>query len=776
MIPGSENFASRPVDPEVLRRSLPAKLKVHSVTQEQIDALDPLTYEVVRHRLWSVTDEMGETLKRMSGSPIVTDANDFDFTINDEVGQQVQVGLYNTMLVGAIDLALSWTLLHRSDNPGIEEGDMFLCNDPWVGGGLHQNDALVFQPIFHDGQLFAWTTAICHEPDLGGSVIGSSPIGNVDVFSESLPTPPIKVVRKGELQRDVLDVWTRRSRVPMIVGLDLRAKVAANNIGRKRMLAVIEQYGADVVKAVMKRMMNDAEYRLRAKLRASPDGTWTATGFQDQAYAGDRALHRTVLTMTKKDDHLTFDFAGTDPQAGVISCTYGGCRGGIMLAFLPILAGDIPWSAGGLMRCFDIVTPEGTLNNATFPAAINRAPLGTGWIIGNLVAQCLSQMLDQSIELRKNVQASCCGTYNFACVAGMDERQHTPTPYLNVVMESVAGGYGARPARDGISTGGNFCIPMGRVPDAEISELLYPMLMLWRREERDSGGPGRQRGGASCAIAITPHGTSLPAHVVLASSGKATAQNPGLAGGYPGNLGYDVIVHGAGIIDSFKSGRIPTSLNDLPGSAEVTQCFAQSVLAPGDLLYLNCQGGGGYGDPLLRVPQAVAGDVADGLVSLDAAHTVYGVILDRTGAPDQAATSARREELRTDRRAAARAPANLPDLRHHSHGHALDDNLVMATGDEAIVACRHCGQQLSDDANHLHLASLSGDSRSAGPGVRVSPEFFIDEAVYLHQYFCPSCFTAVHTGIGPKDAFFSVGGFALADLASPRLVSRFECS
>src|SRR6195952_1078923 len=148
-VPGSERFSSRPIDPHALAAQLPASLQTHTVSQEQVDGLDPLTYEVVRHRLWSVTDEMGEALKRMSGSPIVTDANDFDFAISDELGQEVQVGLYNTMLVGAVDLAIYWTLQHRATNPGIAEGDMLLTNDPWVGGGLHQNDTMVFQPVFH---------------------------------------------------------------------------------------------------------------------------------------------------------------------------------------------------------------------------------------------------------------------------------------------------------------------------------------------------------------------------------------------------------------------------------------------------------------------------------------------------------------------------------------------------------------------------------------------------------------------------------------------------
>ena len=330
-IPGSEAFSSRPVDPEELRRSLPSALSTHTVSQEQVDGLDPLTYEVIRHRLWSITDEMGEALKRMSGSPIVTDANDFDFALCDELGQEVQVGLYNTMLVGAVDLAIYWTLRNRAANPGIAEGDMFLCNDPWVGGGLHQNDVIVYQPVFHDGQLFAWTSAVAHQPDLGGVGLGSFSPAAQDVFSESLPTPPVKVVRDGQLQRDVADLWVRRSRVPMLIALDLRAKIGANNVGGERIHALIDQYGADTVKAVMKRMMDDAESRLRGKLASLPDGRWSATGYQDQSHEGDRGLHKITVTMTKTGDHLTFDFTGTDPQAGVINCTYAGMRGGVML-------------------------------------------------------------------------------------------------------------------------------------------------------------------------------------------------------------------------------------------------------------------------------------------------------------------------------------------------------------------------------------------------------------------------------------------------------------
>ncbi|TSE01517.1 hydantoinase B/oxoprolinase family protein [Skermania sp. ID1734] len=752
-IPGSEVFASRPIDPDELTSTLPPSLPVHTVTQDQIDSIDPLTYEVVRHRLWSVTEEMGEALKRMSGSPIVTDANDFDFAISDEVGQEVQVGLYNTMLVGAVDLAIYWTLQHRATNPGIAEGDMFLCNDPWVGGGLHQNDVIVYQPIFYDGKLFGWTSALCHEPDLGGVGLGSFSPAAQDVFSESLPTPPVKVVRDGVLQSDVADLWVRRSRVPMLVGLDLRAKIGANTVGRNRLLAVIEQYGADTVKAVMKRMMSDAEQRLRGKLTTLPDGTWKATGYQDQSHAGDRGLHKITVAMTKKDDHLTFDFTGTDKQAGVINCTYAGMRGGVMLALLPILAGDIPWSAGGLMRCFDLISEPGTINNATFPAAVSRGPIGPAWLTGTLIAECLSQMLDRSVDLGKNVQAACCGTWDTAVLAGLDERHEQPVPFLNVMMEPMAGGYGARPTADGMDTGGLFCIPMGRVPDTEMTEFLYPLLTLWRREEPDSGGPGRQRGGVSASIAVTPYGTSLPMGLVLASAGKAVSQNNGLAGGYPGNTGVEILARNTDVREQFRRGEIPGALDELGGARELGACYAESYVAPGEVLYMHWQGGGGYGDPLLRDPHAVADDVREGKVSIGGADSVYGVVL-ADGSVDDAATTRRREQLRSDRRErSGHLPADAPTL-DLSRARRLDDNIAEVTvGDTRVIACAHCGRLLGDERNDaaLQLARFDGPSSAAGPQVTSDPSEYVDAPVVFRQLCCPGCWTALYSAIVPAD-------------------------
>jgi N-methylhydantoinase B len=745
-VPGSEVFQSRPIDPEQFKRELPPSLQVHDVTHEQIDALDPLTYEVVRHRLWSVTDEMGEALKRMSGSPIVIDANDFDFAISDELGQEVQVGLYNTMLVGAVDLAIYWTLQHRE----VREGDMFLCNDPWVGGGLHQSDVSVFQPIFHEGQLFGWTSAVCHEPDLGGVGLGSFAVDAQDVFSESVPTPPVRVVRDFELQDDIADLWVRRSRVPLLVGLDLRAQIGASNVGRERLLAVIDQYGADTVKAVMKRMMADAEVRLRTKLKSCPEGTWHATGYQDQSGAGNRGLHKITVAMTNRDGQLTLDFRGTDPQAGVINCTYAGMRGGVMLALLPILAADIPWSAGGLMRCFDLISEEGTLNNATFPAAVARGPIGPAWMTGSLVAECLSQMLDQSLTLGENVQASCCGTHDAALVAGLDTRGDYPTPFINVMMEVMAGGYGGRPDADGMDSGGLACIPMGRIPDVEMTEFLYPVLSLWRREEPDTGGPGRHRGGVSGSTALIPHGSQLPFGVMQATSGKAVSQNNGLSGGYPGNSARSVIARNASVAASFAAGKVPVYLEDLGDALQLQQCYENTGMGPDDVFFLQWQGGGGYGDPLNRDPESVALDHREGRVTDLGASDHYGVVLDSDENIDVEATRELRERIRRERqkRSSHSGDARVLDV---TAGRRLNDNLVEVTVDGSRhVACSSCGRQLADEESAtLDVARYEGPSADAGPQITSAPENYVDAPIVFRQLCCPGCWTALYSGVVP---------------------------
>src|SRR5579875_2763913 len=429
-IPGSEIFAYKGNPPEVVRAKAAPYVNFHEVSASEAAHVDPLSFEVIRHRLWMATEEMGDAIKRMSGSIVVTDANDFNFALMDEVGDLVQIGPYNAGLAIALDRAVKWTLEYRAENPGIEEGDMFLCNDPWVGGGMHQNDVAVYAPLFWEGRLFGWTSASSHQLDLGGVAPGSWTPRATSVFWESLPTPPVKIVRGYRLQRDVEDVYLRRSRIPRLVALDLRAQIGANNFAHEQLRALIRKYGPDAVKAVMKRQMADTERRLRAKLCELPDGTWRSVAYQEEAREGDRGVYKVALTLTKRRDHMTFDFRGTDRQVeGLINCTYNGLQGGVIWGIMPVLCGDIPWSPAGVMRCFDIISEPGTLNNANFPAGISQASVASGWSTMNATIECLSRMLDTNPERRETVIAGCEGTVAITVFAGVNQYK---SPFVEI--------------------------------------------------------------------------------------------------------------------------------------------------------------------------------------------------------------------------------------------------------------------------------------------------------------------------------------------------------
>ncbi|MER5915257.1 hydantoinase B/oxoprolinase family protein [Streptomyces sp. NPDC001982] len=650
-VPGSEAFASRRITPrDEIRALLPADLRVHELPAEEVH-LDPLTYEVVRHRLWATTERMGQALSRMSGSLVVTDCNDIGVAITDELGDIVQIGPFALSLATSVDLAIRWILKHRSAQ-GIRDGDMFLCNDPWVGGATHQNDVAIIQPVFHDGKLFAWTAAIAHQVDLGGASPGSWTPRAHDVFMESLPTPPVRIVRDFEIQDDVADVYLRRSRMPKLVALDLRAKIGANRVGRERLLELADRYGADVVKAAMARQMDDAESKLRAKLERIPDGTWSAASHQEQSGTGDRGVHSVRLAITKTGTDLHFDFTGTSPQSGMINCPYPGMHGSLIAGVILNLCGDIPWATGGLWRCIRVTSQPGTLNNAEFPSAVGKASVAAGMATINAVEECLSLMTDTSDELHHDhTSAKGCGAWDLCVLAGMDQYGF---PFATMLTDAMGAGLGADATHDGVDSGGIVSMPMGRMPDVEMMEFSAPLLYLWRREETDSGGPGLYRGGVTASLAIVPHDTEVPMAQVVSGSGKTVAQNTGIAGGYPGNSQCDIAVRGADVRNAFQAGRIPATVEEMGGTAEVLGCEEELILGPGDVHVMCWQGGGGYGDPLLRDAYKVAEDIAELMVSPETARDIYGVVLEGTDV-DEAATAARRAEIKDRRRMTAAA-------------------------------------------------------------------------------------------------------------------------
>ena len=748
-VAGSEKFVST-LTPTSELRSRITGVRLHDVAPDDVSALDPLTYEVVRHRIAAITEDMGDALKRMSGSVVVTDCNDFGTLILDEGGDSVQMGLFNTQLAAAVDLAVKWTLENRALNPGIREGDMFFCNDPWVGGGLHQNDASVIAPLFHEGELFCWTGAVAHQVDLGGVSPGSWSVEGMDVFWESIPIPPLKMVEGGIIRSDVEDSYLRRSRVPKLVALDLRAKIGSNNVAHEQLRRLIDKYGATTVKAVMRRMMDDAEARVGKKLVDLPDGTWRAVAHQDGARAGDRDVHKIVLSMTKRDDELIFDFTGTDEQVpGISNCTFAGLRGGIMPVLLTMLCGDIPWSPGGVNRRIKIISEPGTLNNCTFPAGIGKASVASAWATQNAVSECVGSMLAASEEHRKSAMAVGCGTWDLTLLAGVDQRG---SGFATMLCDAMAGGMGARVDADGVDTGGGNPIAMGRVADAEMNEFAFPILYLWRREEPDSGGAGRFRGGLGGSSCFVPHDSPIGGvHLVLSATGKALPQAPGLSGGYPANTQYDVLVRGTEIAEMLRSGRMPAELEELGGDLQVMPAHRETDLSGTDVYYTHWQGGGGYGDPLLRDPGAVAADLERRRVTAGAAESLYGVVLSADGSVDEEGTSERRRALFEERTGGR--PDVSPDrfATGKVDGLPVDDNVLLR--EDGTTACRHCEAALGDTSTGTLSRGVVRErpSPEAGPSVHAAPETFTDRPIVLRQTFCPSCHVVLATEIVPSD-------------------------
>ncbi|MDP2663351.1 MAG: hydantoinase B/oxoprolinase family protein, partial [Dehalococcoidia bacterium] len=412
--------------------------------------IDPITFEVLRHRLWAINDEAGSTIKRISGSPIATEAYDFNTGILNAQGDMLIIGVYITTHASVQDIIIKNILKDYAENPGIGEDDMFITNDPYYGA-LHQSDVTLVAPIHWKGELVAWCGCTIHQIDVGGPVPGSFAVGAHSIYEEPPPIPPMKIVEGGVLRRDLEREYLRRSRTPALVGLDLRAQIAANNVAKTRTLQLIESYGIDTVRAVMDRMMDYVAARFRDRLKELPDGIWKHVSFVEHDGLEDK-VYPCWLTATKSGDRLTLDFTEAAAQApALINGCYSGLRGGIMSSVLPMLCYDMPWSPAGLWRAIDLKTKKGTMVDAEWPAGVSMAPISACWAARVAVNVCLGKMLAASDTLRDHAMASWQGAWPGQNLAGINQRGE---PFGTMILDSMAGGSGARTWKDGVDTGG----------------------------------------------------------------------------------------------------------------------------------------------------------------------------------------------------------------------------------------------------------------------------------------------------------------------------------
>ncbi len=743
-VAGAERFYS-PGDAAHGLRPSPA-LALHRVDPEL--PVDLVTFEVVSHRLWQICDEMGATLRKVSGSPVATEAADFATMIADENGAGVYMGPYVLNHAVVLEDIIAWTLIHRADNPGIAGNDMFLCNDPWVGAA-HQNDVAIYAPLFLNGELFAWTGTTIHQVDVGGPSPGSFAIGAEDVFGEGPPLPPVKLIRDGVLQSDIEDLYLRRSRQPAMLALDLRAQIAANNVAQSRLCALTGKFGADAVKAVMKAVMDRTEKALRDRLGELPDGTWRHVDNIEVAGAGDRGVYQVRCAMSKRDSELHFDFTGTDPQVGMINGASGSATAGVMAALLPMLAGDQTWASGAIRRLVRLTNPRGTLINAKYPAACSIASTSAICAVHNCAQATVAKMLCAHPEHRRRVLAGGGGSWPAMQVMGRDRHGRA---FVTQLQEATAMGFGARSWADGVNTAGPYAIPAARNANVETTELVWPMLVLYRREVADTGGAGRWRGGLGGNFAFVLHGTCEEVVHVSAAACVAFPGHGGLSGGCPGSACRYLMLRDSDVNALLARGRVPTRLEELSGQVELLGPKSETRQGRDDVYEITFYGGAGYGDPIDRPGEAVVADLRRNAVSRHAARAVYGVVLDpETGEVDPVATALRKDAIRRERLGGA-APRNaVLDIRaQHSGecGTAISEYVAVRKG---RYVCIKCGHHLCDDGENykLHLAVRDFPITELSPLNR-DPSEYVEDDIVGRAFSCPGCATQMDVEVSDR--------------------------
>jgi N-methylhydantoinase B len=689
--------------------------------------IDPITFEVLRHRLSTIVDEGAAVMRNISGSPSVAQSNDCNVALLTTGGEGVIIGRMIASHGMSCIQTTKYVLDKYQDNPGIGSGDMFFTNHPYIGTP-HQTCGVMVAPIFVGDRIIAWSGAGIHFGDVGGTVPGQVSIGARSIWDEAMPMPPIKIVDGGVLRRDIEDDFLTRSRTRIQNAVDLKAMIGANNAIARRIQGLVQRYGAETVIEALDRIIATSELKLRSILRAVPNGTWSCENFIDY-YDEDRLkIYACRLTLTKTSEELAFDFSNSSKQApAVINSSFPATEGYLLRAMLGIFGFAITSCPAAIQRVVRIKTAEGTISHCAWPAGVSKGTTSVTQSIWQVATHCLSQMLLGSNEHRDRAVAVSRGNLTLLDLLGIDQYGD---PFAAVLQEcSLAAGSGAGPVKDGIDTGG-VTEPEVSIPNVENNEFRYPVLYLYRRQRADSGGPGKLRGGVGMNMAFTPHKVDEIPNVMIHTHGVSSPSALGLAGGHPGVTNYLSIKRNSNIEAVFRHGRIPGELTELEGdTVERPPPFIYTRLGKGDIFECGGGGGGGYGDPIDRAPERVLLDVQKGLVSREGARAGYGVVIDTDmSAFDSAETLAARNAIRDARQ---RADRNAPRRS------LTPDHIASDQGSSAL--CR-CGKIAVSHGLPARDTAYEAEVFTSGQTVRTSP-------YVIRESFCPTCWSVVDTRV-----------------------------
>jgi N-methylhydantoinase B len=684
-----------------------------------------VSFEVIRNRLVAITEEMRIALQSVSGSPTVTEASDFFTGLFLPDGSVASMGFqvaFQAPVCGTV-------IRHINGKPELKvrDGDMFVGNDPFIGA-LHQNDVQMLGPIYAEGRIIAWAGVEAHETDVGGMDFASWCPKAKNVYQEGMRIPCVKLVDGGEVREDVLEMILTASRLPDQLGLDIRAFMATVNVARSRIGDLVARYGAEVLQQVMQRMIESSETKMRARLAELPDGEFHACDFLEHD-GHENVLYKIDVRVKKEGDSLRLDYSGSSRQApGFINCTRAGLNGAVAGSVFPTLGYDLQWNQGALAPV-EIIAPDGLLCTAQFPAPVGSATVETIWVVSNATMLALNKILAASPKYAHRAQGvndGAMATFNLGGVNQYGE------PFGLHLMDPIAGGGSAWPAKDGVNAGGPITSPVSCIADAERNEQVSPLFYLHRRLARDTAGAGKHRGGLSAEVALTLGGIER-AEALIMTHGAEMPNTQGLCGGWPGSTVRQRMGRNA-VKDGLPQEGQWQLFGPKPGLTPMTNR---------DVFAVTWQGGGGYGDPIDRDPEAVHSDVKAGWVSVEAAKVIYGVLTDGEKL-DADATKRQRSALREQRVGPLKTdPAKVFKGKPFR---SLGANLHLVRDAKGVHVVTTAGWILCTDTTRWRAGAVSSTLEALPPEYNIK----LHERLAVTLQYCPASGTLLAVDVHEK--------------------------
>jgi N-methylhydantoinase B len=600
-------------------------------------AADLITEEVVRLAIRQITTEMSSLLVRISGSPVITEAEDYTVMIFNAKGELLDTPR-SPAYTGAACKAVHMVRTEFGAGHMMAAGDVFIGNDPHSTGAMHANDFQAVAPIFLHEQCIGFCYLHAHMLDVGGIVPGSWGVGATDCYGEAFRMPFVKYVEDGRFNETVQRILAKNSRLPAALLNDIQSMVVAALAGAKQVCELAERYGRSRFEAITEAFIERTAQAAAKRLAALPDGSYeVADWMEHNGHVNELFAVQARLTVAK--GRLHFEFTGVAQTNGLINATESTVVGYVTSVLSMMLFWDLPVNEG-LRRVFTVSVARGSILAAVEPAPVSSAHMDGSekalTCAARLVAQAMSASTDP--ELQKRACAPYAASVSLCVFAGLDD---SGAYSVFADMSSISCGGGGSPITDGMDAAGPQAASLMRIPDVESYEAAYPVLFLYRRLAKDSGGAGLHRGGVGLEAAWTPWGADTLTGITNAAGWQIPV--PGANGGYPGGATEQRRIRAA------THGTLPATLD--PSQGDSIEAKAKDVvLRRGEVWYMRYPGGGGWGDPLERDPNLVAHDVRIGTVSTQAADAAYGVVMrDAAAGFDAEATHRRRDEIRAER-------------------------------------------------------------------------------------------------------------------------------